>query len=363
MQYFLTIIATAAVSLFLCLAVRRLAARFGFMDVPDEGRHRHKRPTPLLGGLGIFLAIFLVVALAILYDQTLLSSLFAKNLAGLFFATLVIVLGGVLDDKLSLAPGAQIAFPAVASVIVIASGIGIAQVQNPFGGIVDLSGHELGLFWYSGTLFKITLLADAFTFVWLMGMAYTTKVLDAVDGLVSGLAVIGALMLLAFSLTSAHFDPAIAILASIVAGGFLGFLVLNWHPAKMFLGEGGSLLAGFLLAALAILSGSKVAIAFLVMGIPVLDLAWVIFQRKVLHKKSPFRTADRRHLSLRLVDLGLSQRKAVLLFYFLAILFGALAILLQAGVYLWALVLLGAVMAGLIIFVSRKGRQKDAHAT
>ena len=126
-------------------------------------------------------------------------------------------------------------------------------------------------------------------------MMYTTKLLDGVDGLVSGLGVIGGFVIFLFTATTNYFQPDIALASAIFGGASLGFLIFNWHPAKIFLGEGGSLLIGYILGVLAIISGGKIAIALLILGIPILDVLWTII-RRLLKKQNPFKFSDKLHL-------------------------------------------------------------------
>ncbi|MEK7391817.1 MAG: undecaprenyl/decaprenyl-phosphate alpha-N-acetylglucosaminyl 1-phosphate transferase, partial [Fibrobacterota bacterium] len=120
------------------------------------------------------------------------------------------------------------------------------------------------------------------------------------------------------------------------AGSMLGFLVWNFYPAKIFLGEGGSLFAGFMLGVLAVIAGGKIAIALLVIGLPALDLVWIIF-RRVFWERHSLALADRKHLHFRLLDLGLTERQAVLLLYLFAVLFGGVALFLPSREKLVAL--------------------------
>jgi UDP-N-acetylmuramyl pentapeptide phosphotransferase/UDP-N-acetylglucosamine-1-phosphate transferase len=140
----------------------------------------------------------------------------------------------------------------------------------------------------------------------------------------------------------------------IFSAACLGFLVFNWHPAKIFLGEGGSLLLGYILGVLAIISGGKVAIALLIMGIPILDVGWTIL-RRLYYGKNPFKFADKKHLHHRLLDLGLGQRKTVLFYYIMALAFGGSALFLQSGGKFYALLLLFIIMLAIVVTLSFYG--------
>jgi len=182
-------------------------------------------------------------------------------------------------------------------------------------------------------------------------MMYTTKLLDGVDGLVSGLGLIGAVVIFLFTSSTQYFQPDIAMAAWIFAAACLGFLVLNFNPAKIYLGEGGSLFIGYVLGVLAIISGAKISIALLIMGLPILDVVWTIL-RRLMKGKNPFRLADRQHLHHRLLDLGLSARKTVFIFYIFAAVFGLSGLILQSRGKIIALFVLLVLMLLIVIFFS-----------
>ncbi len=333
-EIFLVALAIVAV---LTLLVRKLAMRWEVVDVPGEPRKIHTQTVPLLGGLAIFLGLFVVLWYMVLTSPyVLMASIKLKHLLGISLGGLILIVGGYLDDRYKLKPSRQIWFPILAALIVIGSGIGIRLITNPFGGTVSLVWWEKVLFWWNGVGYRLTLPADFLTFAWLLGMMYTTKFLDGLDGLVSGLTVIGSVMIMLLATVTRFYQPEVGTMAAIVAGAFAGFLVFNFHPAKIFLGEGGSTLAGFMLAVLAVISGGKIATALLVLGIPLLDMVWVILRRVFWEKKMPS-IGDSGHLHFRLLQAGLSQRKAVLLLWLIASAFGATTLFFQSAQKLVAL--------------------------
>ena len=257
--------------------------------------------------------------------------------------------GGFLDDKYNISPGRQIVFPMLAAVAVIIGGVGIGKITNPFGGFLYLDVYKIPFLIWNGITYNIVLFSDLLVFSWLMGMMYTTKLLDGVDGLVAGIVGIGALITFLFTMTQMYYQPDIGMAALILAAACFGFLIFNWHPAKIFLGEGGSLFLGYALGVLAIISGGKIAIALLVMGIPIMDVIWTI-TRRLLDKKNPFKISDRKHLHFRLLDIGLSQRVTVAIYYAIAGIFGLSALFLQSLGKLFALILLIIIM--LVVVVS-----------
>lgn len=330
MEYAAVFLGAAIITALVTPLVIKAARRFGVLDVPGEPRKIHSQPTPLLGGLAPFLGLVVVIG-AILWfaGDLVLPEIPLRHLVGVGIGALFLMIGGFFDDLYDLKPRVQIIFPVLAALAIVVSGIGIREITNPFGGTFRLDVWA----WFP----------DVFTFVWLMGMMYTTKFLDGLDGLVSGLTVIGALMVFLLTQTIQWYQPEVGVLAIAVAGAFAGFLVWNWNPAKIFLGTGGSTLAGFLLGTLAIISGGKIATTLLVFGVPILDAAWVISRRVFLERKSPTQ-ADRKHLHFRLLDSGFSHRAAVITLYAVAALFGALTLVLQSKEKLMTLIVLVVLM-------------------
>jgi UDP-GlcNAc:undecaprenyl-phosphate/decaprenyl-phosphate GlcNAc-1-phosphate transferase len=310
-SYFFPAIVTFALALIFTRLVMILAVKTKVIDQPDAKRKFHEKPIPLLGGLAIFAAFFLILFL--FHDRLVLGILTYRHWWWFFAGASLLMIGGFLDDKYNLKPSRQIIWPILAIVCVLLGQIGIGKITNPLGGFLYLSAG----------------ISIAFTIVWLLGMMYTTKLLDGIDGLVTGLGAIGGLIIFLFTISDKYYQPDIAFAALAFAAACLGFLIFNWYPAKIFLGEGGSLLIGFILGVLAIISGGKIAIALLVLGLPLLDFVWTII-RRLAAGKNPFRTSDRAHLHYRLLDLGIGQRQTVLIFYAFSLLFGLGALFLQS---------------------------------
>ncbi len=339
--------------------VRTIARRWRIVDDPASAPDRklHPHPTPLLGGLAIILA---AVAgwwiLAQLYPS--LHLLPGKYLLGLSAAGFWIFLGGYLDDRFHLRPLAQLIWPVLAVLSTIAAGVGVDFVTNPFGGLIYLNQVNWHVLTWHGTDYFFTVWADIFGFLWLMGMMYTTKILDGLDGLVSGIGVIGSMVVFLLTLRPEVNQPGLGAVALTFGGACLGFLLFNWHPAKIFLGESGAVFIGYMLGVMSIISGGKIATALLIMGLPILDLVWVILQRRVGAHVSPFRTSDRRHLHFRLVDAGLSIRASVMLLYGLTLLFGLGTLWFHGTQKILALAGILIVLVVLVWWVSRRLQQR-----
>ncbi|MCL5951548.1 MAG: undecaprenyl/decaprenyl-phosphate alpha-N-acetylglucosaminyl 1-phosphate transferase, partial [Chloroflexi bacterium] len=177
-----------------------------------------------------------------------------------------------------------------------------------------------------------------FTLFWIVGMMNTVNWLDGVDGLAGGVVAIAGIVLIVHTFRYEQYS--IALLPLALVGSVLGFLVFNFYPARIFMGSAGALVLGFVLGVLSIIGAARVAFALLVLGIPILDVAWLIVSR-LRAGKSPF-IADRSHLHHRLLDHGLSPRAIVLLYYGFSAVSGLLALTLPLGLYkLIALVIIG----------------------
>jgi len=358
MPFLAVILASFAVSALATPLVMRLAGRFGVFDIPALPRKIHRAPTPLLGGTAVILGFAAAVALCLYAGWLPDLHIKLKYLIGILAAASLLIIGGSLDDKFDLPPLRQIVWPALAALVVVASGIGVSYISNPFGGQIYLDRQQFTVLWWGGLPYKFTLIADLFSFFWLMGMTYTTKLLDGLDGLVSGVTVIGALIIAAVSLMKDVAQPDTALLAFAVAGAFGGFLLFNFNPARIFLGEGGSTLAGFLLGALAIISGGKIATALLVLGLPIFDTAVVVARRVFWYRRS-VAAGDRSHLHFRLIEMGLSTRQTVLFYYFAAALFGSATLFLQGWEKIVALGLIASVLAAVLSFWAALRRRAD----
>jgi UDP-GlcNAc:undecaprenyl-phosphate/decaprenyl-phosphate GlcNAc-1-phosphate transferase len=304
----------ALLSLILTYFVRKLALRYGVVDNPGGERKIHAKPMPLMGGLGIFLGFSVILIIAAAVTGRIVGVITWNMFVGVLLGGAVLIAGGIWDDVRNLPPKRQIVFPVVASLIVIAAGIGVSKLTNPLGGVLILAAPLSGLI----------------IFPYLMGTTYATKLFDGLDGLVTGVTAIGSLLIMALALTAKYHQPDVALVAIIAAGAFIGFLPWNFHPAKIFLGEGGAMFAGYLLGVLSIISGAKIAVVLMALGVAVVDAAWVIL-RRVLWEKKSFASGDRKHLHFRLLDAGLSHRLAVIVLWFISASFGATTLLLQSA--------------------------------
>lgn len=326
--------------------VKYLSLRFDITDKPNQPRKIHKGNIPLLGGLAIFIAFF--VMLFFLREKLVAGNLAYHHWLGFFAGACFLMIGGFLDDKYNLKPKYQVVWPILATLSVIAGGIGIEKITNPFGGLLYLDALKIPVLEWGTGMHYFMIIADTFMVLWLLGMMYTTKLLDGLDGLVTGITAIGGLIIFLFTMTTKYYQPDIGLAALVLSAACLGFLFFNWHPAKIFLGEGGSLLLGYALGVLAVISGGKIAIALLILGIPILDVAWTIV-RRLAQGHNPFKFSDDKHLHFRILNLGFGVRKTVLVFYAFSLIFGLSALFLQSMGKLLALIIIVLIMLAVIV--------------
>jgi UDP-GlcNAc:undecaprenyl-phosphate GlcNAc-1-phosphate transferase len=342
--YFLAFAMAFALSAALTPPVRRFALAHHIVDAPSSARKIHRREIAYLGGLAIFagFAITVLVFLPV-----------TRQLGALLLGCIILVTIGVIDDIRDLSPGIKLLGQFAAAGVALAGGIGITEVANPFGGIIDLSQWGRVSLDLGGHQFHISPLANLLSLLWMVGLANTINFLDGLDGLACGISGIAAMVMFGLAISPQVAQPPVALLAIILAGAAFGFLPFNFFPARIFMGDSGAYFLGLILAMLSIYSGAKLATAALVLGFPIVDALWAA-TRRLAKRTSPFR-ADRQHFHHLLIDAGMSQRQAVLTLYGVAIIFGSVALTVGSFAKLVAmgvLLFLMAVSIGVLVFMN-----------
>jgi UDP-GlcNAc:undecaprenyl-phosphate GlcNAc-1-phosphate transferase len=331
------------VSLGLSLALSPLGIALGErLDIVARpgGRRRHVGNISKLGGIAILGGMVggMLVSLAVRRwlppapegpDPNEMT-----RLTAVLVGTVLIGLFGFVDDRYELSSKPQYVAQLAVSVIAIAGLVFIKHVRNPF----------------TGELFEFpTFLVWGLTLFWLMGMMNTVNFMDGLNGLCAGVGAIVAIVMTIHMLRVGQFGPALLPLA--LLGTVLGFMPYNL-PGRIFLGSGAVTL-GYLIGALSLIAGARVATVSLVMGIPAVDVAWQIFDR--WRRGRSMNHGDRGHLHLRLYDLGLAQWQVVLLYWAFCALFGVLALVVSPPLYkLIAIAGLGAIVVGVLALLSRR---------
>ena len=336
------LIAAAIVSYLLTPVVRRVAIRYDAIDHPDE-RRVNLRPVPRGGGVAVAIS-FILVTLALLAVNAIggfvvvPTNVQVPELIGLLLGGALATAFGVIDDSLDLRARWQFAGQLGLALFAIALGYGVDFIANPLGGtrLIQLIGP----------------VAVGFSVLWIAGMINSINFIDGLDGLSSGIGLIAAVTLGLISLTPAVPQPFIAVLCFVLAGSLLGFLRWNFHPATIFAGTSGVMFLGYTLALLSILGTAKVAVAMLVLGVPIIDAFWIIV-RRLADRRSPF-SPDRGHLHHRLLDVGLSHRQTVLLIYGICVGLAVMALFLTGATQLYAF--MGVFVAsGFVLFILARG--------
>jgi UDP-GlcNAc:undecaprenyl-phosphate GlcNAc-1-phosphate transferase len=317
--------------------VGRLAVAWGWMDHPDGGRKRHLSPVPAVGGVAVFAALLLAGAVLQLSERRFLTDLtaFRGLWAPIAIAASAVCAIGLLDDLRGVRPLSKLAVQTAAALFLFVNGFEIKGITNPFGGAIDLGPLSLPV-----------------TVLWLVGMSNAFNLIDGLDGLAAGLALVSTLGLLVAAAVSGRWET--ALVAGALAGALAGFLPYNFNPARVFLGDSGALPVGFVLAAIAVKSSIKasaaiaVAVPLLALALPILDVGLAVVRRVV--RRRPVFEGDRDHIHHRLVDMGLTPRRAVVTLYGVATFFTVMALALAMGprhvVWAVAAVVLLAVWAG-----------------
>jgi len=318
MTFFIAIISTAILTPYSI----RFAFKVGAIDIPKDERRAHSKPMPRIGGLAIIFGFLISTVLIFLFseiDRTV--NLKEVNLIGFYLGIFIISIIGFFDDinisKKGLKPTTKLLGQILAAVCVVMSGARIFYIDLPF--LNSLYGLN-------------DFLSIIITIGWVVGVTNAINLIDGLDGLATGVSAIAVLSLLViFILNGTAAIP--LILISGLLGALLGFLPYNFNPAKTFMGDTGSNFLGFSIATISILGMAKtytimaIALPFVVLALPIFDTLFAIF-RRIKNGKS-IMEADRGHLHHRLVDLGLTQRQAVIVLYCIAAIFGIFAIVLM----------------------------------
>lgn len=290
--------------------IRKLASRLNVYAKPNH-RTIHKQVVPLLGGISIFAAYLFSFSLLIAFAPSSLDALIEESIVFIGAGFLILLLG-IYDDIKGANSTQKLTTQIIAATLVIISGYKVSAVILPIGGIISLG------------IFSVPV-----TLLWIVGITNAINLIDGLDGLAAGISMGAALIMLAVSLYFGNIASAFP--AAILASSLAAFLLFNFNPAKIFLGDSGSLFIGFMLGCFSIngtfreSSAVAMLIPMIVLGIPITDTILAVIRRlrKGVH---PFH-ADREHIHHRLLNLGLSHRKVVLLIYAISLSWGLIAML------------------------------------
>ena len=340
--FFLTFAIAAVSAAIATPLVIRLATHLEIIDATNEERRIHEVPTPRIGGIAVFfgfaVALFAVLGFALSSPYALYPSIVhlaahqkvtaitdqfdeVHRLVGLLFGGMLILGVGLWDDIMQMRPRNKLIAQVVVALISMLYGFIIPGINNPFD-------HNPHTNWIDFPLW----LSVPLTLVWYVGMMNAINFIDGLDGLLSGFTFISCIFLFAISVV--HANPVVALVVIALAGASLGFLPYNFNPAKIFLGDAGSLFIGYVFATVSIIGASKTAIAIsivvplVVLALPVIDTAAVIVRRAREGRR--ITEADRGHFHHQLIfRFGLNVRQAVLLIYAVCFVLGFVALALS----------------------------------
>jgi len=293
-------VAAALVALAATPLASVVARRVGALDQPS-GRRIHTRPTPRLGGLGIMAGVLVPTLYYLPHDA---------QARALIVGAVLVALVGTIDDILGLDPMVKLVGQLACASIPVSAGLTIDHITLPIVGV-----HNLGAAEYPVTV------------VWFVAIVNMINFIDGMDGLAAGVAGLAALNFAVIAASLNRADP--AVLAASIFGACAAFLVFNFHPARVFMGDTGSMFLGFMVAGVAVSGVMKSAAAvalllpLLVLAIPILDTSFVILKR-IKHGR-PVYSADRSHFHHRFFTIGWGQRKTVLALYGWCLLMGGVA--------------------------------------
>lgn len=303
MQALFAFIVAFALALGLTPLVRALARKSGFMAYPDE-RSVHQRPVPYLGGVAIYLASVAAVLVTGPQDR--------PTQQALIFGGLFILIVGIIDDLYNLKPWQKVLGQLGSALIVVALGVDISFLTDPFTGKIRFTG-----------IFAIPL-----TILWVISFENLINLSDGLDGLAAGISGITALVTVFASVRAGV--PSVGLAAAAIAGSVFGFLPYNWHPASIFMGDAGAMYLGLALSVLSVQGLVKSTLAMAVLApilalfVPISDAAFAILRRRSLGR--PVARRDNDHIHHRLLELGLGQKRAVLTIYVVTAVFGVLGL-------------------------------------
>ncbi|MFA5025131.1 MAG: MraY family glycosyltransferase [Candidatus Shapirobacteria bacterium] len=308
-----------------------------------SGNATAKAIVPRGGGLSIFISVFLTSLIFLPLD---------KHLLGILLASLFALVIGLLDDVKDISPTFRLLTNVMTALIVVASGIGIAYLSNPFGGVINLSQPQIH-FSFLGN-HSIWVLADILAVFWIVWCMNFVGWASGVEGQLPGFVSISAIFIgiLALKYSGDTTQWPVIVLAFAVAGAYLGFLPWNFYPQKIMPGYSGKSLAGLLLAILSILSGAKLATLIFLLGIPMLDAIFVLLFR-LYHHKSPFKS-DNNHLHHQLLKLGWGRRRISVFYWSLSLMLGIISLFLNSQQKFYVFIGLAIVFFGVTLKFFRR---------
>ncbi|WP_232311252.1 glycosyltransferase family 4 protein [Robertmurraya korlensis] len=338
---YLTLIICFLAAILFTPVVKKLAFLIGATDQPNQ-RKVHQKIMPRLGGLAIYISFLIGVFILDPSDFYLISVL---NLDGsihlpILLGSLIIILTGAFDDVKEISPRVKLLGQIAAALVVVVVGdLRVDFINLPFGGQLDFGYLSIPI-----------------TMAWIIGITNAINLIDGLDGLAAGVSTIALFTIAGM----AYFmgNPYVMVMALILAVSTLGFLLYNFHPAKIFMGDTGALFLGFMISVLSLLGFKGVTfvsliIPVIILGVPISDTLFAIVRRLV--NKQPLSAPDKSHLHHCLLKLGYTHRQTVLLIYAMSAVFGLAAFIFSQATLWGSTVILLAILVAIELFVEKIG--------
>jgi UDP-GlcNAc:undecaprenyl-phosphate GlcNAc-1-phosphate transferase len=326
---YLTLFICFIISVLVTPLVKKLALKIGATDVPDTRKVHHKI-MPRLGGLAIYISF--ILGFFILHPES-------PYKLPILLGSTVIIITGILDDIYQLSAKWKLVGQLIAAAVVIFGGVDVEFINLPFGGQIQFG------------IFSIPL-----TFIWIVGVTNAINLIDGLDGLAAGVSSIGLITISGMAIVMG--DTFVMSMGFILLGSTIGFLVYNFYPAKIFMGDTGALFLGYMIAVLSLLGFKNITVISLIvpiiiLGVPISDTFFAIV-RRLIHNK-PLSAPDKSHLHHCLLRLGYSHRKTVLLIYGMSALFSLAAVIFSQATLLVALIVLFVLLLLIELIVEKVG--------
>lgn len=326
LQYILSLTISCLLAYLVTPFIRNFFIKKKFVENPVEKQKKSKNATALSsvprgGGIPIFIAFIFTIILLLPLD---------KHIIGIIIACTITLIVGILDDLYDISPKLRLFTNILAALAIVASGIGISYISNPFGGIIDLSFLKYNFVLF-GQPHSIWIISDLLAIIWITWCTNIVGWSTGVDGQLPGFTVISALFIgfLGMRFSGDISQWPVIILALALAGSYLGFLPYNIFPQSIMPGYSGKSLAGLLLAVLSILSGAKLATLILILGIPMIDAVFVIVKRLQNHK-SIFKS-DNNHLHHTLLEFGWTRSQIAFFYWGISLILGSISLFLNSS--------------------------------
>lgn len=347
-KFIASIIVSFTVAFIITPLVRQFFVKHSWVENPLDKQLKTHNATALSiiprgGGISIFSGIILSTFLFLPVD---------KHLIGIIVAALLTLIIGVWDDIQDISPRLRLATNLLSALVVVASGIGIAFISNPFGGIIDLSVYQINFnFFGPHSLWIISDLLAIFWIIWCMNI---TGWAGGIEGQLPGFVAIAAVFIgilgLRFSADASQWP--VIVLAGAIAGAYLGFLPYNLFPQSIMIGYSGKSLAGFLLAVLAILSGAKLASLIFLLGIPMLDAIFVLIRRFVSGRS--LIKSDGQHFHHLLLKNGWSRLSVAIFYWTVSFALGLISLFLNSQQKFYVFFGIAVLFTGFVLKISRR---------